>query len=406
MGENNLGFLDQRLALDWVQRNIAQFGGDPDRVTIFGQSAGGTSVDALVTAPPDPVPFHAAIYQSGQVTIRAPNPEPYAGWYATLNLTDCAGAADEIACVSAIDAVELETLISVNAINFNPIPDDITLSSSPRQDRLTSTATASKIARVPVLGGTVAEEGRGYALGITDTAAWLSTTYPRASASVLSTILQVFALGTPGIATVYDQVSSIITHANFQCTYSIVSRDMQDALIPSWRYFYNASFANVQLFEGSGVYHASEIQSVFGTVEANSTAFQFELSAYMQGIWADFAKGKFLSLVFVLLVFFCFVRVTVVEALTFLFSLVLLASGFRILWCFFGLCSSYPLACFCLPLSLVPKLRRKRHGPDLPYPTLPYPNLPSHSPSPSPVPNPDETAPARAPGAHPTSNSS
>jgi para-nitrobenzyl esterase len=61
----NEGLLDQIAALRWVRDNIAEFGGDPDNVTIFGESAGGMSVGALLAMPSARGLFHKAIAQSG-----------------------------------------------------------------------------------------------------------------------------------------------------------------------------------------------------------------------------------------------------------------------------------------------------------------------------------------------------
>ena len=61
----NYGLLDQIAALDWVQRNIGSFGGDPENVTIFGQSAGASSVQNLCASPLAAGRFHRVIMQSG-----------------------------------------------------------------------------------------------------------------------------------------------------------------------------------------------------------------------------------------------------------------------------------------------------------------------------------------------------
>ena len=63
IGDQNFGFKDQQLAMEWVQQNIQSFGGDPSRVTIAGQSAGGMSIGTHLTVPSSYPLFSQAIIQ-------------------------------------------------------------------------------------------------------------------------------------------------------------------------------------------------------------------------------------------------------------------------------------------------------------------------------------------------------
>lgn len=72
-GDFNVGFLDQLEALRWVNQHIRAFGGDPNRVTINGQSAGGSSVELHMVANQGQQLFHGAIAQS---VYRSPLPTP------------------------------------------------------------------------------------------------------------------------------------------------------------------------------------------------------------------------------------------------------------------------------------------------------------------------------------------
>jgi len=113
-GALNVGLLDQRLALEWIQRNIRSFGGDPARVTIWGGSAGGSSVTYQLIAGGgyDTPPFRAAIaeYPWWQPLLNASTQDLQ--YVTALKLAGCGG----LNCLRSLDA---ETLQLVNQRDQN-----------------------------------------------------------------------------------------------------------------------------------------------------------------------------------------------------------------------------------------------------------------------------------------------
>ncbi|XP_069848590.1 acylcarnitine hydrolase-like [Dipodomys merriami] len=117
----NWGFLDQVAALRWVQQNIAHFGGNPDRVTIFGESAGGTSVSSHVMSPMSQGLFHGAIMESGVALLPdllSSSSEPVSSMVANLSACE---QLDSEALVSCLRAKSEEEMLAITK-TFKVIP--------------------------------------------------------------------------------------------------------------------------------------------------------------------------------------------------------------------------------------------------------------------------------------------
>ena len=249
--QNNLGYLDQRFALSWVQRNIAAFGGDPNKVTIFGEGEGARSIDALITQPPNPLTFHAAIMESG-TNIFASVHASSASWVTLVAAMNCSSPTEDIlGCMRAVPATTIKQFNVLNHLPWSPVIDNVTVAYTARSNRLSSTTQDSKIARVPILSGTNADEGRLLSVGADDFSTAIRGLFLGIpDAEVNRYLAQYPCNGPPGSGDyisgtfngTLEQLGALYTDYLFQCPARLVQLDTTEAGVPSWRYYYNASF--------------------------------------------------------------------------------------------------------------------------------------------------------------------
>ena len=293
----NYGLMDQQFALQWVQRNIASFGGDPDNVTIFGQSAGGLSVQSHLASPTAAGLFQKAIVESGAYSLTQPPlavAEARGAAFATL-----VGCNDQTAaCLRAVPVATF--LANQGGTGFVPNLDGKLLPQS-----VDAAFASGQFNQVPVIEGSTHDEWRLFvALNQEFVSGPLTPAqYPGAIASTLGIPLAVVPLflaeyplanyPSPSIA-----LGALGTDGIFACN-ARLSAQLLSAHVPTFEYEFNDANAP-QLFLPPvsfpyGAYHAAELQYLFGlTAEVPAPPLnvaQEQLSDTMVRYWVQFARS-------------------------------------------------------------------------------------------------------------------
>ncbi|HYN40522.1 MAG TPA: carboxylesterase family protein, partial [Thermoanaerobaculia bacterium] len=282
----NYGTYDQLAALRWVKRNIAAFGGDPARVMIFGESAGGVNVCTLVASPLAAGLFERALVQSGGCTQR-----PLAEFVTFGNtLTDkagCSSAVDPAACLRALpfEAVlralpPVVTVASSSGQLWGPAVDGFVLRDSPEV-----VIGKGEHNRVPFVVGANADETGSAAPPVATEAEYRALVAAQAGLLAPLVLAQYPA---SAYATPRKAYIAVTSDARFICPSRRFARAAASGGSPTFRYFF--SYPANRLY---GAVHGIELPFVFGAFDAipgySPGATERALSESMNASWARFA---------------------------------------------------------------------------------------------------------------------
>ncbi|KAF2270156.1 alpha/beta-hydrolase, partial [Lojkania enalia] len=299
----NLGMLDQRAGLEWVEKNIHHFGGDKDKVTIFGESAGAFATDSLITSykPGAQRRFRAAIMESGTYAyLRTPNcnNSNFEAWNllaAGLGCPDNDDAAKFNCIKNERNDIQIKDAQERNSnITFQFACDEKTLVSNPR-----TRLEAGETADVPVMLGTNTQDGSVYSIGSGFDASDYFNKFLPNNETLKQRVLDAYPLGQDGRNDEQLRLAQIHTDWFFHCPSVWYGETSAAKLRPTYRYLFNATFTNTQAQYPrwdpywQGAYHSSEIPIVFTTYNesvAPAEPTQRGLSDMMRKAWANFAK--------------------------------------------------------------------------------------------------------------------
>lgn len=290
----NYGLMDQIEALRWVRRNISAFGGDPDNVTIAGESAGALSVLYLMAAPDARGLFHRAIAQSAyMITMPELRDGSYADWpdaeTVGVSLACALGAADP----AALRAMSAQAIIEGTARTAYFPLGTIDGRSLPRQ--LVETFDRGEQAPVPILAGYNEGEIRslGFLLPPAPASAAIYTDEIRARYGDLS---DAFLARYPAEA-MSESMLTTTRDAMYGWTAERLAVKQTAIGAPAFLYYFDHGYPAADE-GGFRAFHAAEVPFVFGTTDSTprywppvpQTTGERRLSEAMASYWATFAR--------------------------------------------------------------------------------------------------------------------
>lgn len=291
----NYGIMDQQFALTWVKRNIVAFGGDPDNVTIFGQSGGGTSVMANLVSPLSAGLFQRAINESG--THIAPMP-PAAALKAGEAVAAAAGCADQsAACLRALPVQKV--LASQGPVVGLVAPDFPVVDGTVITHTAFEAFASGRFNRVPILTGLVRDEQAFFLPEINTGVPLTAEGYRHAVASFGAANVAKLMAHYPLTAYPSPSLADIALERGFKsCTARQLDRAWSK-FVPVYAYQFNDRTAPSYYPKMSypmRAYHTAELQYLFplfhggqGTPHPLNRA-QEKLSDTLVAYWTNFAR--------------------------------------------------------------------------------------------------------------------
>jgi para-nitrobenzyl esterase len=299
-GSGNLGLLDQVAALQWVQDNIENFGGDPGNVTIFGESAGGMSVAVLLGTPAARGLFHRGIAQSGACQALA---DADAADATAARLAAELGGVDALLTAPVEDIVAAQSRVAASVrfslgagqvLPFTPVLDGDVLPVHPLD-----AIRGGSAADIDLVAGTNAHEFTLFtvAAGVTDTTdERLARAVERIAGDRTPEVLAAYRAMEPG-ASPFDLLVSMSTDVVFRlpCEDLLAAHAAGAAGASTRSYLFTFESP---AFEGRlRSTHALEIPFVFGIVDRPGTElFVGEVDDAVRGLgdacadaWTSFA---------------------------------------------------------------------------------------------------------------------